>query len=146
MITRVRFPGFIVGLPITMSNLVGPGPPGTSLESRNLNQLTSHPNWMGGGRRHASCIVIVKVVDNLKITEKDLLELQNNKIFSLIVLGGPRPLNTCQWLLTFKSARDVALGHAVCCLPLDGHGSGGRWQHQKWWWWWWEVAGLTMVW
>jgi hypothetical protein len=34
------------------------------------------PFGRGGGCRHALCVVVVKVVDNLKITEKNLLELQ----------------------------------------------------------------------
>jgi hypothetical protein len=52
-----------------------PGPTWGLLTS--TNPLTSF-GWRGG-HRHVSCIVIVKVVDNLKITENDLLELQNNK-------------------------------------------------------------------
>jgi hypothetical protein len=56
-----------------------PGPPGTSLGSLNLNQPPSHHLDGEEGVRHVLCIVIVKVVDNLKITENDLLELQNNE-------------------------------------------------------------------
>jgi hypothetical protein len=72
--------GGVGGVPCAY--LVGtelPGPPGTSLGSLNLNQPPSHHLDGEEGVRHASCVVVVKVVDNLKITENDLLELQNNE-------------------------------------------------------------------
>jgi hypothetical protein len=72
--------GGVGGVPCAY--LVGtelPGPPGTSLGSLNLNQPPSHHLDGEEGVRHVSCIVVVKVVDNLKITENDLLELQNNE-------------------------------------------------------------------
>ena len=67
---------------VSCAYLVGtqlPGPPGTSLGSLNLNQPPHIPFGQGGGHRHVSCVIIVKVVDNLKITDKYLLELQNYK-------------------------------------------------------------------